>query len=734
MNRMRKAISLILCLLLVIGTFFASTGILASALYKRHGYINDDMVNIRAGAGTGNESLGKLPINTPVLVTGVGFDSNGVRWYKLTAYNTGGDIDGYVHSDYVTVTGSDKTFTAMVNKTTTLRTAPGTWNDAVTQLTSGTMVTVIGSEDDSDGDMWYHITFVNGGTTVTAYIYETCVDIIPEYEEDPEFEEYLTEQGFPDSYKPYLRNLHSLHPEWVFVADSLEMTWEDAVEGESALGRSLVSPSASAAWKSMAEDAYDWSSGTWETWDSGGWVQAADSVIKYYLDPRNFLTSSGVFQFISMEYHPEAHTKENVQVALEGTFMEGEFPEDTYDTYADVLIAAAEESGVSPISLASMIVVEQGSSGGGKSISGTVSGYQGYYNYYNIRAYRSGSYSAVQYGLLYAKGGDGTKDTYYRPWNTRAKSIIGGACWYNDNYVARGQDTLYYKKFNVVSKPYFSHQYMTNVQGAASEASKTADGYKKIMDAALVFNIPVYKQMPETAAPYPTKVGSNNCYLKDLSVDSYSFTPTFNRYTNEYEFIVPASASSVVVTPLASDSNATVTGGGKIDLKYGNNEVNVKVVSTSGLENVYTLYIYREPPAEIDLEFNVSNYTVEGNCVSGIKTSTYVETVITNFNIIGGSARITNPDGGATAIAGTGDIIEIMDNNGKIRYTYYLVVEGDLNGDGNITLVDVSWLQRHLVYIQRLDDFGVKAADINGDGKISLVDLSRLQRKLLKLE
>ena len=98
------------------------------------------------------------------------------------------------------------------------------------------------------------------------------------------------------------------------------------------------------------------------------------------------------------------------------------------------------------------------------------------------------------------------------------------------------------------------------------------------------------------------------------------------------------------------------------------------------------------------------------------------------------SETITNPDGTAALVAGTGDIIEIMDNDGNIKYTYYLVVENDINGDGNLSLVDISWLQRHLVYIQTLDDASALAADLNADGRISLVDLSRLQRKLLKID
>lgn len=734
MNKMRKSVSIVLCFLLILGVCFVSAELPVSALYKRHGYINSDAVNIRSGPGTSNASLGKLGNNTPVLISDVGFDSSGYRWYKLTAYTSGGDIEGYVHSDYVTVTGSDKTYSAVVNRTTTVRSAPGTWNSAVVQMTNGMIVTVIGCENDSDGDMWYHISFMSAGVLTTGYIYETCIDINVEYTEDPEFEKSLNEQGFPESYKPYLRNLHAMYPQWKFIADHLEMTWDEAVEGETALGRTLVSPSVCKAWKSMNDGTYNWDKGTFKAWDSGGWVQAADSVVKYYLDPRNFLTASGIFQFISMEYYPDSHTKENLLSAIDGTFMEGEFPEESYETYADVLMDAAKESGISPIALASMIVVEQGSRGTGKSISGTYPGYEGYYNFYNIRAYKSGEYGAVEFGLMYAKSGNGTKATYYRPWNTRAKSIIGGACWYHDLYVSKGQDTLYYKKFNVVYKPYFSHQYMTNVQAAVSEASKTADGYKKVMDTELTFNIPVYKSMPKTAAPYPTTKGSNDCYLSDLSVDSFNFTPTFNRYTNEYEFVVPAYCSSVVVTPVASDSEASVTGGGVIKLNYGNNAVKIKVVSTSGLENIYTLYIYRETPADVELDFEISNYTSDGIYICGIGAGTSAETVITNFNIVGGSAVIKKPDGSTAMFVGTGDSIEIKDNNGTVRYTYTLVVQNDVNGDGALSLVDISWLQRHLVLIQKLEGAYAKAADLNGDGKITLIDLSRLQRKLLKID
>ena len=87
--------------------------------------------------------------------------------------------------------------------------------------------------------------------------------------------------------------------------------------------------------------------------------------------------------------------------------------------------SSGTSTGVNPYILASMILQEQGSQGTGRSISGTVSGYQGYYNFFNIEAYQSGSMSAVERGLWWAS----QSGSYLRPWNSIEKSIRGGLLW-----------------------------------------------------------------------------------------------------------------------------------------------------------------------------------------------------------------------------------------------------------------------------------------------------------------
>ena len=83
-------------------------------------------------------------------------------------------------------------------------------------------------------------------------------------------------------------------------------------------------------------------------------------------------------------------------------------------------------------------------------------------------------------------------------------AIIGGAKYYGDNYLKSGQDTFYLKKFNVTEKGRYEHQYMTNVQAAAEEGRKLGEAYTEdLKQKKHTFRIPVYQDMPESAAAQP---------------------------------------------------------------------------------------------------------------------------------------------------------------------------------------------------------------------------------------
>lgn len=579
-----------------------------------------------------------------------------------------------------------------------VRSGPGTGNASIARLANGTAVTVVGEDTASDGVLWYKIRFTgSGGAQKTGYVSSHYVKLASQnIASDRDFEAYMTQQGFPESYKQGLRELHSKYPKWKFTALQTGLDWNTAVAEESKITRNLVARSSISSWKSTEEGAYDWATGTWPGFDGSSWVAASRDIISYYMDPRNFLNETYIYQFMNQSYDSAIHTREGLTAMVEGTFLSGTAPAGgasgsrgssgsesssggpdssssgsgsapgggspdggeiapgqtggpgasleiprTYaqteqgtwsisshlvDTvfsygpgmdsgnsapgsdsgteqqpgngssassegrpYVDILMDAAAQSGVNPYILASMILVEQGKQGTGRSISGTVSGYTGYYNFFNIEAYQSGSMNAVTRGLWWAS----QSGSYERPWNSREKSIIGGAKWYGDNYPGRGQNTLYLKKFNVQGSNPYTHQYMTNIQAAASEGAELAK-ISSLKDTALEFSIPVFKNMPDGPCAQPTLDGSPNNKLSGLGVDGFALTPSFNRDTESYDLIVDPSVSSVTISAAAIDSKASVSGAGTVNLQSGNNDITIAVKAENGYVRNYVIHVVRQ--------------------------------------------------------------------------------------------------------------------------------------------
>ena len=137
--------------------------------------------------------------------------------------------------------------------------------------------------------------------------------------------------------------------------------------------------------------------------DLRGSVLNAD-YIAYYLDPRNFLNETDIFQFESLSFS-KVQTRQGVSSILKGTFMENmvEDSDGSALDYAQAFMDIGEETGVSPYHLASRVRQEQGLKGTSSLISGTYSGYKGYYNYFNVGAAGITSTLVIKNGLAYAK-------------------------------------------------------------------------------------------------------------------------------------------------------------------------------------------------------------------------------------------------------------------------------------------------------------------------------------------
>ena len=591
-----------------------------------------------------------------------------------------------------------------------VRSGAGTNYAAVGQLEKGDVVTV--TETVQNGNTtWYK---VQKGS-LSGYVSAAYILLQVEYKPDADFEAYLTKQNFPESYKNGLRKLHTQYPNWVFVAQHVVPDWNTALAQEARVGRNLVLTSARNSWKSMEQGAYNWNTKSYVVFDSGGWIAAQKEVVAYYMDPRNFLDDTSIFQFECLSYST-AHTADGVRQILDGSFM---------TPLVNAFMETARTTGVSAFHLASRALQEQGKTGNALGTGYAIDGKK-YYNIFDIGAYQTATASAIQNGAVYAKA---------RGWDTPEKSITGGAEQIGRGYIKMGQDTLYLQKFDVVDggNGYYGHQYMTNVTAAKAESSSMKRAYSaETLKSALVFNIPVYRNMPQTACAAPQSNGNNDNTLTALSVAGYSLTPTFSRYTTEYALTVPATVTAVTLEATKSDSGARVSGTGKIVLSGADTAAKVVVTAPSGLTRTYTVHIFRDGITDNGPHFGDTKYTV-GTVVSGIAPGATAKTLIAGLPVKDGTVRLVTARGAAvTDKVATGQLVQLMDGNTVVA-SYPVVIYGDTSGDGAVTSRDLLISQKHILGLSTLSGAYLTAADSGKDGKLTSADLLRTQKQILGL-
>lgn len=109
--------------------------------------------------------------------------------------------------------------------------------------------------------------------------------------------------------------------------------------------------------------------------------------------------------------------------------------------------------------------------------------------------------------------------------------------------------------------------------------------------------------------------------------------------------------------------------------------------------------------------------TVKGNnakySISGVASGTYTMKVSKN----------AHADREYTVIVANSDVIR----NAKI------FAIGDVNSDGDISVVDATLVQKYIVGLENLKDFQKKSADVNDNNEISVVDATLIQKYIVGL-
>ena len=468
-----------------------SSGAFAASVPKASGQIDSyDGAILRESASTSSECLLVLADNTKLKIHKEVFKSKTStaakkKWYYVTANGT----NGYVRADlvdHIKYGSAEGKTTARVN----YRKGAGTEMELSGTYKKGAKVSIVmkakpvystrGTSSTwykvKEGASYYYICSSKvkllDSTSGTKTVQSTSTDKkeTPDTKmTDKEFEKYMAAQGFPASYKKKLRKLHKVHPNWVFVGRRTNIAWKTALSRQTGGGTSLVSASYPAKYRDGKKQ-YE-----------KGWYKANSKVVAYYMDPRNFLNESRIFMFEDLSYKPKYQTKSVVSAILSPTKLPG------YGFTASIFVKAGKANKVSPVFLASRARQETG--GGSDAIKGKKILGKKVYNPFNIGAF--GGKNPLYNGLVYAYG---------KGWTTPAKAVNGGAKVLANNYIKKGQYTIYYQRFNVrngASKA-GTHQYMTNIMAPYSEACSTKTSYSKygILNKPLVFEIPIYESMP----------------------------------------------------------------------------------------------------------------------------------------------------------------------------------------------------------------------------------------------
>lgn len=763
----------------------------------------ENAINVRQDANSATALVETIPNGQSFEIIGEKSGTTGKKWYRIRFATSAGTKEGYAFAEYVFVEGSGQAPLETYDTpklgyvdyapAANMRSGPSSASPMVkdkngnnVQLISGTKVEVLAKASPANTGAYYKCNVMVDGVKKEGYLYADFVRIYQTPSGDEEFVKQLITQGFPDSYIEPLRILHAQHPKWVFTADKLNLDWSTALAAESAYQMSLVNYVSPTSWKSLDPKAYNYNvnnvDGGWKKLDGYHWEAANEVAVAYFMDPRNFLTEAELFQFEIQSYDASVHTLERVQALLQDTFMAGNIPNEykwdsqtilrdekgnvkeiqtverssgTPLTYAEVFLESAKISGVSPDMLVARVIQEMGTAGNSQIISGNSNTAPGHYNYYDFGTYATSDMDAITRGLKYAKGDYVKKESWAAnclPWNTRWKSLYGGAIMLGRDYINRGQDTLYYQKFNVNpgnnGYALYSHQYMTNIQAPSNEARTMWQACPNL-DTVISFKIPVYKNMPENPMPYPKgdSTANPNAYLKTVGV-TYGGTAldipfAYNKL--EYgKFTVPESTSQVTVTAAALAGTTKISGtGNNIALSYGDNAIKVTSTAAFGNSVTYTINIFREGGSGNNggsqggnvTEHLETGYIPDGKMLYGIEPGTSVEQLLKNITVQeGGTVSVVNAKGEALTSGniGTGCVVKTP------QQEFTVVIYGDTDGDGEISTFDLIDVKRALLGLAPLDGIAIMAANVDPDNidpnnVIDTYDLIAMKRHLLSL-
>ena len=543
-------------------------------------------------------------------------------------------------------------------------------------LLAGTKVDVISTDGDSGygcRNAWYKVKY----NDLEGYICSSDQAIINVADVDlnGDFEKEMLSKGFSESYLPYLKALHERHPNWTFTAVKTNIDFLDAVTNENYGTISLVDGSDESL---RSKELPYYQNGVYQEIEPGWYVASRDTV-SYYLDPRNFLSEEYIFMFENLKYNSSIHTEDAVRGVTSGTFL-------NTSEYLNILMKTARTYNVSPVYLASRIRQEKGTA---DSISTTGGAFT--FSVDNNCLNNLGSNDSWE--RLNSCGNGKTYSGIYNYFNIGAYGSymspqIRGLIWANGGFDA--SVTTYNRPWNSKEKAIMG--------GTEYIASKYIDANQNTLYYQK-FNV-----SPD--AVYPTYTHQYMTNIRAHSQEAYSTYKSYkenNLLNNTYEFLIPV---------------------------YNNmpNDNEVILPDDDSEEEIVT-----EPDIDVNTGVVASGFKIDGEVISNISFNTSVDSINSMLSSINANLKVTDYldryGNKASGNVGTGDTLVI--SNGSTSISYKIVIYGDNNGDGKVSIVDLLRVQKEILGSSSLSSYDRKASDTNKDGSVDVVDLLRVQKQIL---
>ena len=461
------------------------------------------------------------------------------------------------------------------------------------------------------------------------------------------YTEQLKAKGFPDSYVGYLVKLHDKYPNWDFEPFKTNLNWSDAVAGErKPHSKQLIQKQSSLSNAYYCTCSSCYKNGKFVVQEGSSWYSASEKAVKYYMDPRNWLTEKYIFQFESTDYD-SSQTQSGVESIISSTWMhnsnikyvDGNGTGHTLNKkYSAAILEAAKSSGMSAYYLASKIVQEVGSTTNtyASGSNGKKSPFLGIYNYYNIGAY-SGGMEGLEWASGYLKANE--KTTLYSSYNS-SKGTVGGT----KTTVSKGQYMTYigtYGKYYKV-KLYTGSGNSFSTNGKVGYIINSNDVLrKKYFNYDRPWTNP-YKSIIG-GAPYIAKGFSkyqNTGYLQKFNVNKNSG----NLYNHEYMANVQA-ASAESVTTYKAYQNAGILKSSKVfyipvynkmpssPCTMSSSNTNNTTTTTTKSTTVKNLKLTGTAPTSLSVKWDAvskaSKYYIK--ITNNTKGTSFSKTVTTNY-------------------------------------------------------------------------------------------------------